>query len=70
VTHDGNLYALLRARPRPGRCRYPEEEACEAAAELPFPHMRSEDDPGGDYEFDRFLQPDDLADPEDGVQLI
>ena len=60
-------YALVLV---PGDADTPDEEACEAAAELLFPHMRSEDDPGGDYEFDWFLQPDDLADPEDGVQLI
>jgi hypothetical protein len=48
----------------------PDQEACEAAAEPLYPYMRSEDDPGGDREFDRFLQPDDLAAPEDGVQLI
>ena len=46
------------------------EEACEAAAKLLYPFMRSEVDPGGDYEFDWFLQPDDLAEPDDGVQLI
>lgn len=60
-------YALVLV---PGDADTPDEEACEAAAELLFPHMRSEGDPGGDYEFDWFLQPDDLADPEDGVQLI
>ena len=48
----------------------PDQEACEAAAELLYPYMRSEDDPGGDHEFDWFLQPDDLAEPEDGIQLI
>ena len=40
----------------------PEEEACEAAAELLYPYMRSEDDPAGDHEFDWFLQPDELGD--------
>lgn len=30
--------------------------------------MRSEDDPEGDYQFDWFLQPDDISEP--GVQLI
>jgi hypothetical protein len=39
-----------------------EEEACEAAAGLLYPYMRSEDGPG-DYKFDWFLQPDDLAEP-------
>ncbi len=48
----------------------PEEEACEAAAELLFPYMRSEDDPEGDYQFDWFLQPDDLTEPDDDVRLI
>ncbi len=46
------------------------EQACEAAAELLYPFMRSEDDPDGDYEFDWFLQPDDLDDPDDGIQPI
>ncbi len=54
----------------PGDADTPDEEACEAAAELLFPHMRSEDDPGGDFMFDWFLQPDDLAASDDGVQLI
>ncbi len=45
------------------------EEACETAAELLFPYMRSEDDPEADYHFDWFLQPDDLSGPDD-VQLI
>jgi hypothetical protein len=44
-----------------------EEEACETAAGLLYPYMRSEDGPG-DYKFDWFLQPDDLAEP--GVRSI
>jgi hypothetical protein len=51
-------YALVLV---PGDADTPEEEACEAAAELLFPYMRSEDD--------WFLQPDDLSGPDD-VQLI
>jgi len=54
----------------PGDADTPLDEACEAAAELLYPFMRSEDDPGGDYEFDWFLQPDDLYDPDDGARLI
>ena len=54
----------------PGDADTPEEEACEAAAELLYPYMRSEDDPEGDYQFDWFLQPDDLTEPDDGVRLI
>lgn len=54
----------------PGDACTPLEESCEAAAELLYPFMRSDDDPGGDYEFDWFLQPDDLNDPGDGVRLI
>jgi hypothetical protein len=46
----------------------PEEEACEAAAQLLYPYMRAEDDPGSDHEFDWFLQPDDLTEPEGGVR--
>jgi hypothetical protein len=48
----------------------PEEQACEAAAELLYPYMRSEDDPEGDYQFDWFLQPDDLTESDDDVRLI
>ena len=54
----------------PGDADTSVEEACEAAAELLYPFMRSEDDPGGDYEFDWFLQPDDLYDPDNGARLI
>jgi hypothetical protein len=54
----------------PGDASTPVEEACEAAAELLYPFMRSEDDPDGDYEFDWFLQPNDLDDPDDRVRLI
>ena len=32
--------------------------------------MRSEADPEGNYQFDWFLQPDDLTEPENGVPLI
>jgi hypothetical protein len=32
--------------------------------------MRSEDDLEADYEFDWFLQPDDLNEPGDGIQSI
>jgi len=53
----------------PGDAETPEEEACEAAAELLFPYIRSEDDPEADYHFNWFLQPDDLSGPDD-VQLI
>ena len=59
-------YALVLV---PGDADTPEEEACEAAAELLFPYMRPEDDPEADYHFDWFLQPDDLSGPDD-VQLI
>ena len=54
----------------PGGADTPEKEACEAAAKLLYPFMRSEDAPTGDHEFDWFLQPDDLAEPGGGVQLI
>ena len=54
----------------PGDTDTPGEGACEAAAELLYPYMRSEDDPGGEYQFDWFLQPDDLTEPDDEVQLI
>ena len=54
----------------PGNAGTPVDEACEAAAKLLYPFMRSEVDPGDDYEFDWFLQPDDLNDPDDGAQLI
>jgi hypothetical protein len=60
-------YALVLV---PGDADTPEEEACEAAAELLFPYMRAEDDPEADYHFDWFLQPDDLSGPDDDVQLI
>jgi hypothetical protein len=59
-------YALVLVH---GDAETPEEEACETAAELLFPYMRSEDDPEADYHFDWFLQPDDLNGP-DHVQLI
>ena len=54
----------------PGDADTTEEGACEAAAELLYPYMRSEADPEGDYQFDWFLQPDDLTEPDDGVRLI
>src|SRR5215211_2392153 len=54
----------------PGDAGTPTEEACEAAAELLHPYMRSEHHPEEDYKFDWFLQPDDLTEPDDGVQLI
>ena len=60
-------YALVLV---PGDGDTPEEEACEAAAELLYPYMRSEDDPEADYQFDWFLQPDDLTEPDDDVRLI
>ena len=60
-------YALVLV---PGDADTPEEEACEAAAELLYPYMRSEDDPEADYQFDWFLQPDDLTEPDDDVRLI
>ena len=60
-------YALVLV---PGDVDTPEEEACEAAAELLFPYMRSDDDPESDYHFDWFLQPDDLSEPGDEGQLI
>ena len=60
-------YALVLV---PGDADTPEEEACEAAAELLFPHQRSDDDPEADYQFDWFLQPDDLTEPGDDVRLI
>jgi hypothetical protein len=58
-------YALVLV---PGDADTPEEEACEAAAELLYPYMRSEDDPEADHKFDWFLQPDDISGPD--VQLI
>jgi hypothetical protein len=60
-------YALVLV---PGDADTPEEEACEAAAELLYPYMRSEDDPEADYQFDWFLQPDDLTEPDDDERLI
>jgi hypothetical protein len=60
-------YALVLV---PGDADTPEEEACEAAAELLFPYMRSEDDPKANYHFDWFLQPDDITEPEDEERLI
>jgi hypothetical protein len=60
-------YALVLV---PGDADTPEEEACEAAAELLYPYMRSEDDPEADYEFDWFLQPDDIGEPDDDIQWI
>ena len=54
----------------PGDADTSEKEACEAAAKLLYPFMRSEDEPGGDHQFDWFLQPDDLAALDDGLQLI
>ena len=59
-------YALVLVH---GDAETPEQEACETAAELLFPYIRSEDDPEADYHFDWFLQPDDLSGPDD-VQLI
>jgi hypothetical protein len=60
-------YALVLV---PGDAGTSEEEACEAAAELLYPYMRSEDDPGGDHKFDWFLQPDDIGQPDDDIQWI
>jgi hypothetical protein len=60
-------YALVLV---PGDADTPDQEACVAAAELLFPHMRSEDDPRGDYMFDWFLQPDDISVLEDDDPLI
>jgi hypothetical protein len=54
----------------PGDACSPVEEACQAAAELLYPFMRSEDEPDGDYELDWFLQPDDLDVPNGGVRPI
>ena len=54
----------------PGDADTPDEEACEAAAELLFPYMRSDDDPEADYQFDWFLQPDDITEPGDDERLI
>ena len=54
----------------PSDASTPVEDACEAAAELLYPFMRSEDDSDGDFEFDWFLQPDDLNELKDGVQTI
>ena len=54
----------------PGDARTPVDEACEAAAQLLYPFMRSEDDPDGDFEFDWFLQPDDFNELNDGIQPI
>ena len=60
-------YALVLV---PGDADTPEEEACEAAAELLYPYMGSEDDPEASYQFDWFLQPDDLTEPDDEERLI
>ena len=60
-------YALVLV---PGDADTPAEEACEAAADLLFPYMRSEDDPEADYNFDWFLQPDDISVLEDDDPLI
>ena len=60
-------YALVLV---PGDADTPQEEACKAAAELLYPFMRSEDDPEADYQFDWFLQPDDLGEPDDDERLI
>ncbi len=60
-------YALVLVS---GDADTPEEEACEAAAELLYPYMRSEDDPEADYQFDWFLQPDDITEPDDDDRLI
>ncbi len=60
-------YALVLV---PGDADTPDEEACEAAAELLFPYMRSDDDPEADHHFDWFLQPDDLTEPGDEGRLI
>ena len=54
----------------PGDADTPQEVACEAAAELLFPYMRSDDDPEADYQFDWFLQPDDITEPGDDDRLI
>ena len=60
-------YALVLV---PGDADTPDEEACEAAADLLFPYMRSDDDPEADYNFDWFLQPDDITEPGDDERLI
>ncbi len=60
-------YALVLV---PGDADTSEEEACEDAAELLYPYMRSEDDPEADYQFDWFLQPDDITEPHDDNRLI
>ena len=60
-------YALVLV---PGDVDTPAEEACETAADLLFPYMRSEDDPEADYNFDWFLQPDDISVLEDDERLI
>ena len=60
-------YALVLV---PGDADTPDEEACEAAADLLFPYMRSDDDPEADYHFDWFLQPDDLSAHGDDGRLI
>jgi hypothetical protein len=60
-------YALVLV---PGDADTPAEEACEAAADLLFPYMRSEDDPEADFNFDWFLQPDDISVLEDDDPLI
>lgn len=60
-------YALVLV---PGDADTLEEEACEAAAELLYPYIRSDDDPQADHEFDWFLQPDDIGEPDDEIQWI
>ena len=60
-------YALVLV---PGDADTLDEEACEAAADLLFPYMRSDDDPEADYHFDWFLQPDDLSAHGDDGRLI
>src|SRR5215210_205515 len=60
-------YALVLV---PGAADTPQERSCEAAAKFLYPYMRSENDPGDDYRFDWFLQPDDPLAPDDGGRLI
>jgi hypothetical protein len=60
-------YALVLV---PGDADTPEDKACEAAAELLYPYIRSDDDPQADHKFDWFLQPDDISEPDDEIQWI
>ena len=52
-------YALVLV---PGDADTPEEEACEAAAELLYPYMYNSDEPTKAHNFDYMYSPEDIAD--------